>query len=189
MKLHLHLHLRLHLLLALPVLLGSSQAAHAQTLKPGLWEASGKMPGGGGNQMDALQGELAKMPPEQRKMMQDMLAKKNATLGAAGPGSVSRKICLTQDMIARNQLSRTEDDCTTTMSPRVGNTMKMAFTCSKSPSSGEGQITYVSSEAYTIKMTISSAIKGKGEKMDMEQSGKWLGTDCGSVQPIATPKK
>ena len=178
-----------HPLFALPFLLASALAANAQTLKPGLWEVSSKMPGGGGNQRDALQDELAKMPPEQRKMMQDMLAKKNATLGAAGPGSISRKICLTQEMIARNQLSRTEGDCTTTTSPRVGNTMKMAFACSKSPSSGEGQITYVSSEAYAIKMTISSAIKGKGEKTDMEQSGKWMGADCGSVQPIATPKK
>ena len=178
-----------HPLFALPFLLASARAANAQTLKPGLWEVSSKMPGGGGNQIDALQDELAKMPPEQRKMMQDMLAKKGATLGAAGPGSISRKICLTQEMIARNQLSRTEGDCTTTTSPRVGNTMKMAFACSKSPSSGEGQITYVSSEAYAIKMTISSAIKGKGEKTDMEQSGKWMGADCGSVQPIATPKK
>lgn len=181
--------MKLRSLFVVPFLLGIALVAHAQTLKPGLWEVSSKMQGGVGNQVDALQDELAKMPPEQRKMMQDMLAKKNATLGAAGPGSISRKICLTQEMIARNQLSRTEGDCTTTTSPRVGNTMKMAFACSKSPSSGEGQITYVSSEAYAIKMTISSAIKGKGEKTDMEQSGKWLGTDCGSVQPIATPKK
>lgn len=181
--------MKLRSLFVVPFLLGIALAANAQTLKPGLWEVSSKMPGGGGNQIDALQDELAKMPPEQRKMMQDLLAKKNATLGAAGPGSISRKICLTQEMIARNQLSRTEGDCTTTTSPRVGNTMKMAFACSESPSSGEGQITYVSSEAYAIKMTISSAIKGKGEKTDMEQSGKWLGTDCGSVQPIATPKK
>ena len=176
-------------LLSISLFLGSGLTANAQNLKPGLWEASSKMQGGMGSQMAAMQAEMAKMPPEQRKMMQDMLAKKGATLGAAGPGSISRKICLTQEMIARNQLSRTDGDCTTTTSPRVGNTMKMAFACSKSPSSGEGQITYVSSEAYAIKMTISSAIKGKGEKTDMEQSGKWLGTDCGSVQPIATPKK
>ena len=171
-----------------PLLMAGTLAANAQTIKPGLWEASSKMLGGLGNQMDAIQDEMAKMPPEQRKMMQDMMAKKGATLGGAGPGSMSRKICLTQEMIARNEMHRTEGDCATTTSPRVGNTMKFAFTCAKSPSSGEGQITYVSSEAYTIKMSVSSAIKARGEKIDMEQSGKWLGADCGNVKPIATPK-
>ena len=180
--------MKLRPLLVIPFLLGSALAANGQTLKPGLWEASIKMKGGLGDPMAAMQEEMAKMPPEQRKMMQDMMAKKDATLGAAGPGSMSRKICLTQEMIARNEMHRTEGDCTTTTSPRVGNTMKLAFSCAKSQSSGEGQITYVSSEAYTIKMTVNSAPKTKTEKMDMEQSGKWLGADCGSVKPIVPPK-
>ena len=181
--------MKLQSLFAVSFLLGSALAANAQTIKPGLWEVSSKKQGGSGNQSDALQEEIARMPPEQRKMMQDIMAKKGATLGAAGPGSISRKICLTQEMIARNQMSRSEGDCTTTTSPRVGNTMKIAFSCSNSPSSGEGQITYVSSEAYTIKMTINSAIKGQVEKVETEQSGKWLGTDCGSVKAIEIPKK
>ena len=38
-------------------------------------------------------------------------------------------------------------------------------------------------------MTINSAIKGQVEKVETEQSGKWLGTDCGSVKAIEIPKK
>ena len=181
--------MKLQPLLAIPFLLGSARAANAQTLKPGLWDVNTKMQGGLGNQMAAMQEEMAKMPPEQRKMMQDMMAKQGATMGAAGPGSISSKVCLTKEMIERNEMPATQGDCTSTTSPRIGNTMKMAFTCSKPPSSGEGQITYVSSEAYAIKMTVNSATRGKGEKMEMESSSKWLGTDCGSVQPITTPKK
>ena len=176
-------------LLAIPFLLGSALAANAQTLKPGLWEASSKMKGGLGDQMAAMQEEMAKMPPEQRKMMQDMMAKQGTTMSAAGPGSVSSKVCLTKEMIERNEMPGTQGDCTSTTSPRVGNTMKTSFTCAKQGSTGEGQFTFVSPEAYSVKMSINTMSNGKSEKMDIDGSGKWLATDCGTVKPIVIPKK
>ena len=53
-----------------PFLMGCATVAHAQTMKPGLWEVSSKMQGGMGSQMAAMQEQLEKMPPQQRKMMQ-----------------------------------------------------------------------------------------------------------------------
>lgn len=180
--------MKLHPLLAIPFLLGTALAAHAQVLKPGLWESSSKMQGGMGSQMAAMQEEIAKMPPEQRKMMQDMLAKQGTTLGAAGPGSISSKVCLTKEMIERNEMSGNQGDCTSTASPRIGNTMKTSFTCAKQGTSGDVQVTYVSAEAYTMKMSINTVVKGKTEKMDMDGQGKWLATDCGTVKPMILPK-
>jgi hypothetical protein len=54
---------------------GAGYAA-AQNMKPGLWEMSTQMKGDGqmGAAMAEAQKELANMPPEQRKMMQDMMA-------------------------------------------------------------------------------------------------------------------
>lgn len=68
--------------------------------------------------------------------------------------------------------------------------MKMSFTCTKPASSvhRRGAIYLCEPEAYTLKMSITSRIKGKGEKMDMDSSGKWLATDCGGVKPIVIPK-
>ncbi len=175
-------------LLAISLFLGSGLTANAQTLKPGLWEASSKMQGGMGSQMAAMQAEMAKMPPEQRKMMQDMLAKKDATLGAAGPGSISRKMCLTKEMIERNEMPGSQGDCTSTTSPRVGNTIKHSFACAKLGSTGEALFTVVSPEAYTMKMSVNSMVNGKSEKMEMDGGGKWLATDCGTVKPIVAPK-
>ena len=181
--------MKLRPLLAIPLLLGSALAANAQALKPGLWEANSKMKGGLGDHIAALQEQMAKMPPEQRKMMQDMMAKQGATLGAAGPGSVSNKVCLTKEMIERNEMPGNQGDCTSTTSPRVGNTMKTSFTCAKQGASGEGQFTFVSPEAYTVKMSINTTNPGKGEKMEIDGSGKWLATDCGNVKPIVIPNK
>ena len=180
--------MKLHPLLAIPVLLGSAVAANAQSLKPGLWETNSKMKGGLGDQMAAMQAEMAKMPPDQRKMMQDMVAKQGATVGAAGPGSIGSKVCLTKEMIERNEMPGTQGDCTSTTSPRVGNIMKTSFTCAKQGSSGEGQFTFVSPEAYTVKMSINTMVKGKSEKTEIDGAGKWLATDCGTVKPIIIPK-
>ena len=65
----------------------------------------------------------------------------------------------------------------------------MSFTCTNPPSSGEGTVTFVSPEAYTMKMTVQTVVQGKAEKMNMDGSGKWLSADCGAIKPMAMPKK
>ena len=172
--------------------------ANAQTIKPGLWEITQKMKSGSAemnNAMGALQDQMAKMTPQQRKQMQEMMAKQgvNIDLGAGGgatkPGEMTVKMCMTQEMIAQNQTVPQQPGCTHTQSPRVGNTWKMSFTCTKPASSGEGQTTMISPDAYTMKMTINSSATGKPERMDMEGAGKWLSASCGDVKPLTLPKK
>lgn len=172
--------------------------ANAQNMKPGLWEISQKMKFGSAEANDAMAGmqeQLAKMPPEQRKQMQEMMSKKgvnvdlNSVGGSGGPGAISIKTCMTQEMVDRNELPAAQNGCTSTRSPRVGNTMKMAFSCTKPPSSGEGTVTFTSSDAYSMKMVITSTVKGKPEKLEMDGTGKWLGAQCGDVKPIELPKK
>jgi len=160
-----------------------SLAAGAQSLKPGLWEVTNKtqMGGQGGDAMAQMQKEMASMPPEQRKMMQEMMSKHGASMGSGGGMTI--KMCMTKDMVERNQVAQTRDDCKTTMQPRAGNTVKMSFTCSNPPSSGEGQITYASPEAYSMKMTVNSKVDGKVHNAVVDTSGKWLGADCGSTKP------
>ena len=139
--------------------------------------------------MAEMQKEMAAMPPEQRKMMQDMMAKQGVSVGAGAPGMMAVKICMTKDMIERNELPSQQGDCKSNTSPRVGNTMKMSFVCAQPPSSGEGQVTIVSPEAYTTKMAMKSNVQGKPETMTMDGSGKWLSADCGNIKPLAAPKK
>ena len=182
-------------LFAAALLAVASLGANAQNQKPGLWEVTTKMGAGGdmGDKMAKAQAEyqkqLANMPPDKRKMMEDMMAQRGVQMGAGG---MTAKVCLTKEMVERHQVASgqpAQHGCTNTMSPRVGNTMKMAFTCTQPPSSGEGELTFTSPESYTMKMTTHSASAGKERQMGMEASGRWLSSDCGSVKPITVPKK
>jgi hypothetical protein len=165
-------------------------AAGAQSLKPGLWEVTHQMKTGSGQMeqsMAQMQKEMAGMPPEQRKMMEEMMAKRG---GKSGPGGgMNVKVCMTREMVEKNELPAQQGDCTTTHQSRKGDTMNMAFSCTNPPSTGEGQVIFKSPEAYSMKMVMSSTVNGKPEKMTMDGSGKWLGPDCGNVKPVIVRKK
>jgi len=170
----------------------SAGAVSAQTIKPGLWEITNQMQGGSGdtaNAMAKMQKEMANMPAEQRKMMENMLAKQGMQMGTAPGGAMAIKICMTQEMIDRNDVGAQQGDCTHTNNARTGNSMKFSFACTKPPSSGEGEVTFTSAEAYNTRVAVSSTQNGKPEKMEMKTNGRWLGKDCGSVKPLSLPKK
>jgi hypothetical protein len=177
---------------AILILMGAACGVSAQTMKPGLWDISQKMQTSSGEMEKAMadmQKEMANMPAEQRKMMQDMMAKQGVAVGGGGPGAMSIKVCMTKEMVERNEIGTTQGDCKSTYAPRAGNTMKMSFVCSKPPSSGEGQVTFIGPEEYTSKMTVNTTSNGKSEKMTMDGRGKWLSAECGAVKPLVAPKK
>lgn len=176
----------------LGALLACALPSLAQGTKPGLWEITNKM--GGSAEMDQamaqMQQQMASMPPAQRKQMEDMMAKQGMSMGAGAGGGISVKVCMTKEMVERNEMPPPQQgECKSTASPRIGNTQKISFSCTQPPSSGEGQITYTSNEAYTMKMVTTTTVKGKPEKMTLDGTGKWLSADCGAVKPMAPPKK
>ncbi len=179
-------------LTAAALLAACSLGAIGQSMKPGLWEINNKV--GGSAEMDKamaqMQQQMASMPPEQRKMMQDMMAKQGVSMGPGAGGGMAVKFCLTKEMIERNELPQQQQgDCKSTAGPRLGNTQKISFTCTKPPSSGEGQITFTSNEAYSMKMVTNTTVQGKPQRMTMDGTGKWLSADCGAVKPLVVPKK
>jgi uncharacterized membrane protein YkoI len=165
-------------------------AAHAQTQAPGLWEHTMNMKSAGGEMEKAqaeMQKQLAAMPPEQRKQMEQAMAGRGMTMGAQG---TTVKVCVTKEQAARAAEPRMNGDCTRQDVQRSGNTMKFKFECSKpQPSSGEGEMTFVSDKAYTGKTTVTTQVKGQPQQMNMEMSGKWLGADCGDIKPRPMPDK
>lgn len=176
--------------LALACLAGGSAGA-AETLKPGLWEVSSQMQSGSG-QMEAamaqMRQQMASLPPEQRRMMQEMMAKQGVGMGGGGPGAMSVRLCLTKEMLARNEIPVQRGDCRTTQQSRSGNTLKMAFSCANPPSSGEAEVAFAGPESYRSTVTVNTTVQGRNETMRMDGSGKWLGADCGNVKPLAAPR-
>ena len=182
---------KLHHVLITAALASGALGVAAQTMKPGLWEINNKMTSSSGEMEKAMaeaQKQLASMPPDQRKMMEDMMAKQGVGLGK-GAGSTAVKVCMTKEMVERNEVATQQGDCKHTTSPRTGNTMKFSFVCTKPPSNGEGQVTFVSPEAYAMKMTLNTTANGKPEKMNMDATGKFLSAECGAIKPMTMPKK
>ncbi len=173
-------------------LVTAAMSAQAQDLKPGLWELNTRMHSDSGQMEKAMaeaQKQLATLPPAQRKMMEEMMGKQGMGMGAGGPGNMVVKVCMTPEMLARDAIATQEGDCKTESSPRMGNTMKMKFTCTKPPSSGEGTVTFVSPQSYTTQMTVTTRAGGKPETIRMDSQGRWLAADCGNIQPMSTGRK
>ena len=183
--------MRIHTLLAAASLALACLPATAQTLKPGLWEIQNRM---GGNAemneaMAEMQKQMASMSPAERKQMEAAMSQHGVKMVQPGAGGgMAVQMCMTREMVERNDMPM-QDGCRMTQNTRSGNTLKMAFTCTNPPSSGEGVFTFNGSEAYTSKMTIKTVSGGKTETTTMDTSGKWLKADCGNVKPPATPKR
>jgi hypothetical protein len=171
----------------------ASAGAFAQSqMKPGLWEITHKTQTSSGQmeqQMAQMQQQMASMPPEQRKMVEEMMAKRGMKMGTAGGSGMSMKMCVTKEMAERNEMpTQDRGDCKKSVQ-RSGNTVKMSFTCANPSSSGEGQFTFNSPESYSMKMVVNTQMQGKPETMNMEGTGKWLAADCGDIKPIRPPAK
>lgn len=173
----------------LALFLAGAMPALAQDLQPGLWELSSTMQSDSGEMESAMaqaQKQMAALPAEQRKLMQDMMARQGLAMGAGGPGTMVTKVCMTADMLARNQIVTQEGDCKAQNAPRVGNTMKFKFSCSRPPSSGDGEVTFNGPRAYSSRVNITTRTNGKPDQLAMRSQGKWLSTDCGGIKPITT---
>ncbi|WP_300717169.1 DUF3617 domain-containing protein [Hydrogenophaga sp.] len=161
---------------------------HAQSTKPGLWEINQKM--GGNPEMDKamaqMQQQMAGMSAAEKKMMQDMMAKQGMTMPTAGAGGgMAMKVCITPEMAAKQDMPvQTEGDCTTTITSRSANALKMNFVCKNPASSGEGTYTFSGDTAYTMKMLMKSTHQGKPVNTTLDGQGKWLSASCGSVKPM-----
>ncbi|MES2422863.1 MAG: DUF3617 domain-containing protein [Pseudomonadota bacterium] len=175
------------LLVACSMLAASSAQAQTQKIRPGLWEQGVTMKSQSGQMESAMaqmQQSLASMPPEQRKMMEQMMAQQGLGMGPKGN---TVRICISQEQAELDRLPQ-EPGCTQTVQRTGPNTLKVAFSCKGSkdnpPSSGEGSMTLRSPTAYEGQFRIKTMANGKPEQLDMQQSGKWLSADCGAIKPV-----
>lgn len=169
--------------LALVPLAGQGWAENMK-MRPGLWEHTFSMKTQSGemeNAMAQMQKELAGMPPEQRKMMEQIMAAQGVGIG---PKGTSVKLCVTREMSERDYVPQKDGDCKQQVIKRTDNMMRFRFDCAGDPpSSGEGEITMSNSKTYSGKTTLNTTVDGKPERMEMTQDGTWLSDDCGNVKP------
>lgn len=180
-----HLH-RTGLALSLLAFATGGLAQTPTRLQAGLWEHSVEMRSQSG-QMEAgmkqAQAAMAAMTPEQRKMMEGMLAKQGVALGAS-PQKL--RMCLSAEDAARDALPPAQDGCTQKAS-RKGNVWTVSFQCpardGDPASSGEGTATLESSNAYSGKFTIRTQNGKAAEVLTMNTRARWVAADCGALRP------
>jgi hypothetical protein len=158
-----------------------SSMAQAQMLQPGLWEMTTSNMQVDGNAMPDMQvmmGQLKMLAPEQRAMMEQMLAKQGITVGEKGIRS-----CLTPAQVKSDDipLQDAKSGCTQKITERNGKVWKFQFTCPKAQGAGEAQ--FLSDREFLTKVSGTFNASGTQQKGSMNTRAVWLGQDCGTVKP------
>lgn len=151
----------------------------ASQVKPGLWEMSMKS--------DAMK-NIPKMTSEQMKQLREM----GVNLPEMQDGGMVTKVCISKEMAERDQLpqmNQKESGCETKNYQRTGTGFNMDIICDGPDMKGEGKVKgkFSGSESFTSIYDFKGTAYGQPVDQRLEGSGKWLGTDCGAVQPMTEP--
>lgn len=168
----------------------SSVFSASSDMRPGLWEHSFTVKSQSGKvekAMGDLKAKMAKMSPEQRKMMEEMMAKQGLGLNQQANAV---KVCISKEQANNLEIPQGQNQyCTQEVVERTAKTIKMKFDCpGATHTSGEGEFTLTSPTTYNGKSVINTVVNNKSDRMDMVQKGKWLSANCGEIKPIPTKK-
>jgi hypothetical protein len=167
-------------------LLVAAGGAQAQAMKPGLWEYRSTMKSQSGKMeasMAEMHKQMASMPPEQRRQMEQMLAQSGMQMGQGSGGAQVMRACITPAE-ASNFDVQSDPDCKQQVVQRSGNVVRIRFSCGgEVPSQGEGTLTFNGDSGFSGKFRVETRAPGEADRMDITQEGRWLGANCGSVQP------
>lgn len=159
--------------------------AAAQSIQPGLWEISSQnmqvdgqaMPG-----MDAMLEQLNNLPPGQREMLEQMMAKQGMQLGAQGV-----RVCLSQAQVEAEQipLQDPQSGCTQEITERSAQLWKFRFNCPRAQ--GEGETRFLSDKEFVTQVDSTLTTDAGQQRGSMESRARWVAADCGTLQPRASP--
>lgn len=169
---------------------GLAGASHGQGIKPGLWEfkQTPQLDKAQQSQMAQAQKAMESMPAEQRKMMEQMMAQRGVSVNMAG-GVITLKTCVTKEQAERNLAPMSQQGNCTQESKRSGSVIQTHFVCTDPASEGDATVTLRGSEGFTNDVTLRQQRQGKTETTKVSGEGRWLGADCGAVQPAKSPVK
>ncbi|MCZ4323766.1 DUF3617 domain-containing protein [Pseudomonas anguilliseptica] len=151
--------------------------ASAVDIQPGLWEISSNNMQVGGQAVPGMEQMLEQMknlPPEQRQMMEQMMAQQGVQLGDKGV-----RICMSEAQIKAQQIPMQDPDsgCSNEVTERSDQLWKFRFSCPNGE--GEGETRFVSDKEFT------STVNGTfdGQSSSMQSHARWVAADCGTLQP------
>jgi len=144
--------------------------AHAEAMKPGLWEFSTQMSGAGMPAMPAI-------PEAQRKQMESMGIKMPQA------GGVTTKVCITPEQAKQGvppSIGNEQEKCEQTDIKTSGKTTSWKMVCGgKHKASGSGSVTYDNPEHFSGETTMNMQDGPQGlMTMQNKFRGSFIAADC-----------
>ena len=164
------------------LILTTLTAYAALDMKPGLWRIKMVMNHNGKviNPAAEMQKMLAKLPPEQRKMMEENLKKHNSMINSNG----ETKVCYSAEMINNpeemmNQNTQKDSKCTSKILTNTNSHITSSFKC-EDGTTGLADWKVKDSTNFTGKVDMKSP---KGPAV-ITYNGTFDNSNCGDVKPI-----
>lgn len=176
-------------LLAVPLALATTLVAAEPRLKAGLWEHAITVRSESGQVEKAMadaQAQIAKLPPERRREIEQMMAARGISVGASGSTTTTVRVCLTAAKAERGNVPVQVGDCRQNVVAQDNEVSKLTFAClTTPPSTGTGELRVLSPTSTLATARIDTTVNGKSDRIETTQRGAWLADDCGSVEPEA----
>ena len=167
------------------LLCSSAAMADKINVKTGLWEmtTATEMNGAAAKMPVIPPDVLAKMPPEQRARMEQMM--KNSP----GAGEHKRQFCVTEKDLERGFEPQQDQyrSCKRTSLKVTGTSQEMHMECNGNKYQGTGVMKMNTPDRETLVGTMEMNMTDGTHPMSMKvhMTGKWLSANCGSVKPRA----
>lgn len=151
--------------------------SYAMEIQPGLWEISSnnmQVDGQAVPGMETMLAQMKNLPPEQRQMMEQMMAQQGVQLGDKGV-----RVCMSEAQIKAQQipLQDPESGCRHEISERSAELWKFRFSCPDGQ--GEGETRFLSDKEFTTQVQGTYG----GRNSSMQSHARWVSADCGGLQP------
>lgn len=163
----------------------AQSAGPAPKIEPGLWEITIALKSQSGKAEAAMkqaQAYISNMPPAQRKQVEDMMAAQGMRLGDRNS---TVKACISKEDAERGEIPQQAGDCTQQVLDRDATSMRVKFACTTNPpANGEATVNFESPTAYKSTGIVDTVVMGAPEKINVDQTGRWLGADCGGIKPL-----
>lgn len=161
--------------------------AQAETppIKLGLWQVQTEREVDGKKMADmaGIADRMKEMPPEVRQKMEEMMRKNGVDMSGG-----AMKLCLSRESLDQGSWQGERTGCKTDFTSRSKTAWKWRSTCDQPPSQTEGESLFADAENYTVNSKTTMTLNGRPQTSQMTLKGKWLESDCGTLQPILPPK-
>lgn len=174
----------LGLSLAAPVL------AASPNIKPGLWEMQMESSQGGPSAADMakmqqamkqMQAQLAQMPPEQRRMLEERMGSMSETFSDKGI-----RTCITAEDLKQERIPlQDEKNCKTDITTRTATRWAAKTVCTQPAITSEAEAIFDSPTSYVVNAKGTITQQGQTKPYAMSMKWKYVSSDCGKVKPAS----